>query len=140
MKHSILPWFSARFKNSKISVTFEGEYILVKLTGDNSYEVSLNLWKKVIEACEKNQCFNILGVSNTNKPLKTMEAFDHINIFTEVGITQKHRIAWVEKNPEAAETFKFVETVIKNRGLGNGYLFSDISEAKNWLLGNNEEV
>jgi len=126
--------------NSKISVTYEGEYILVQLTGDNSYEVSLKLWKKVVEACEKNQCFNILGVSSTNNPLKTMEAFDHINIFTEVGISPKHRIAWVEKNPEAAETFRFVETVIKNRKLVNGYLFSNISEAKNWLLGHNEEA
>jgi len=126
--------------NSKLSVTYEDEYVLVQLTGDNSYEVSLNLWKKVVEACEQNQCFNILGVSSTNNSLKTMEAFYHINIFKEVGITPNHRIAWVEKNPEAADTFRFVETVIKNRGLGIGHLFSDICEAKNWLLGNNKQA
>lgn len=126
--------------NSKTSVTFEGEYILVQLTGENSYEVSLNLWHKAVEACEKNKCFNILGVSRTNNPLNTMDAYNHIKIFAEAGITHKHRIAWVEKNLEAAETFRFIETVIKNRGLGTGHLFHDISEAKDWLLGNKNQA
>ena len=76
----------------------------------------------------------VLGLANTTKPLQTIEAYDHAKIFTQLGITQKYRIAWVELNPDAYDTTHFIETVLKNRGLPS-HLFTDVSQAKEWLLG-----
>lgn len=63
-----------------------------------------------------------------------MDAFKHEKIFRETEVSLKYRIAWVKKNPIARENIQFVETVLKNRGLVNGGLFTDVSEAKAWLL------
>ena len=111
----------------------EKYFILVKQAGEDSYEVSLELWKEVAKACKKYQCFNILGISDTT-PLKTMGAYDHHKIFDEAKITMKHRIAWVENNSKAIEMLLFAETVLKNRGRLNGKVFANVVEAKKWLM------
>lgn len=116
-----------------IDITKEDKYILARLTGENSYAIGLELWRGIIKACNDYQCFNILGISDT-EPLSTMDAFDHEKIFRETGVTLKHRIAWVEKNPAAWEVMKFIENVLKNRSMVNGRLFTDVAEAKAWLL------
>ena len=65
-----------------------------------------------------------------------MDAFNHLNILEEVGITFQYRIAWVDQGTPTAKGLEFVETVVvKNRGLVNGKLFADLEEARRWLLG-----
>lgn len=86
-------------------------------------------------ACEENNCFNILGEGFITEPLTTMEAYNHIQIFRDVGLTRKHRIAWVHHIEETAEPARFAETVLNNRGLVNGRLFPTVEEAIEWLLG-----
>ena len=84
--------------------------------------------------CEKHDYFNILGESHTEEPLSTMDAYNHIEIFKLAGVTKQHRIAWVHHVKETDKTMKFIENVLKNRGLVNGGLFPTIEEAKRWLL------
>jgi hypothetical protein len=64
-----------------------------------------------------------------------MDAFDHLKILEEVGLTYQYRIAWVDQKTPTARGLEFVETVVvKNRGLANGRLFSNVEDAKSWLL------
>ncbi|MGA1840152.1 MAG: hypothetical protein ACMUIU_05950 [bacterium] len=116
-----------------IDIKKEDKYILARQTGEDSYAKSLELWRGIIKACNEYQCFNILGICET-EPLSTIDAFKHEKIFRETGVSNKHRIAWVEKNQAAREKLKFAETVLKNRGFVNARLFTDVSEAKAWLL------
>lgn len=116
-----------------IDIKKEDKYILARITGNIGYAQILELWRGIIRACDEYQCFNILGISET-EPLSTMDAFGHEKIFRETGVSMKHRIAWVEKDPAAKKQLEFAETVLKNRGLVNGGLFADVSEAKAWLL------
>ena len=118
----------------KITIRYGGDYLHVQHTGDDSYQISLELWHRIAKACKKHKCFNILGESNTNKLLSTMDAFNHIKIFQDAGITLKHRIAWVDNNPATKQQFRFIENVLKNRAAANGGLFENIEEAKKWLL------
>ena len=118
----------------EITIRYESDYLHVQHTGDDSYQIALELWRRIAKACEKHQCFNILSESDTNKLLSTMDAFNHIKIFQEVGITPKHRIAWVNHNPAAKQQFKFIETVLKNRPSASGALFENIEKGKKWLL------
>ncbi len=115
-------------------ITFEGEFVLFRYTGPDSFQISIEQMTQLAKACEDFRCFKILGVTEFSNPLNTMEAYDYQYIFEEAGITHKYRIAWVEKNPEARKMIKFIETVLRNRGL-EVRLFSDVVEAKQWLLG-----
>jgi len=118
----------------KITIRYESDYLHVHHTGDDSYQISLELWRRIAMACQKHQCFNILGESDTNKLLSTMDSFDHFKIFRDAGITHKHRIAWVNHNPAAKQQFKFIETVLRNRPTASGALFENIEKGKKWLL------
>ena len=58
---------------------------------------------------------------------------NHQAIFPEAGVTIDHRIAWAQLNPAAYKMSELVETVLLNRGMVNGRLFTDEHEARRWL-------
>lgn len=117
--------------------TFEGEYVCVQVNADDSYETSIRFFNELARACEKYECRKILVLSNST-PLGTMDAYDHGKIIREAGFTIKHRMAWIELNPKAKEMDEFIETVLTNRGVIRAKLFSEVSEAKLWLLRDNK--
>lgn len=90
--------------------------------------------------CKKHNCFKILGENYTTEELSTMDAFNHLKILEEMGLTLQYRIAWVNQVKETAGGVEFVETVVvKNRGLANGGIFPNLEEAKRWLLGDEKK-
>lgn len=117
-------------------VTYEKDYIQVFSNGDKNYEFSSRLWTNVVETCGKHNCFKILGIANTSNPHETSEGFAHAELFWDLGINHEFSIAWVEQNTESFDAVYFIETVLRNRGM-NVRLFSDIAEAKDWLLTEN---
>jgi hypothetical protein len=123
----------------EVVIEYEGDYVHVRQYGRDSYEISLDLWRRVVAACEEHQCFNVLGESFSTDTVSTMHAYDHGEIFEMAGVTVRHRIAWVHHDPATIETVRFIETVLKNRGLANGYVFSNVEDAKRWLLGEGGE-
>jgi len=118
-----------------IVIEYVRPFIHARQYGPDSYEASLELWNRIVSACEKHSCFNILGESFTTVELSTIAAYDHVKIFRSAGVTWKHRIAWVHHVEETADAMRLVETVLVNRGLANGRLFPTVEEAKQWLLG-----
>lgn len=119
----------------KITITFENDHVHVVVKVDQSYERSLAMWKDIVQACEEHDCYNILGETHDTKPLETMDAFGHINIFKEAGVTLKHRIAWVAYGQTNKDAIHFTEMSLKNRGLVNGHVFDSVEDARAWLLG-----
>jgi len=118
----------------QMSVTFMGDYIEARSTGDKSYQTAVMLWQEIIRVCAEHDCYRVLGIGESTKPMPTMDAMNHTKLFQDFSITRKYQIAWVELNREAVDSIKFVETVLLNRGLLNGKLFLDVAEAKRWLL------
>ena len=120
----------------EIIVEYKGSHVYAAMYGKNNYDLSLELWRRIVAVCKQYNCFNFLGENFTTEELSTMDAFDHLKILEEVGITFQYRIAWVDQKTPTAKGLEFVETVVvKNRGLANGRLFSNVEEAKRWLLG-----
>lgn len=120
----------------EIIVEYRGSHVYAAMYGKNNYDLSLELWQRIMALCKEHNCFKILGENFTTQELSTMDAFDHLKIMEIVGITLDYRIAWVSNTPETAFNLEFVETVVvKNRGLANGRVFSTLEEAKRWLLG-----
>lgn len=91
------------------------------------------MWKDIVEACAEHSCFSILGLSRLDEPLTLADAIDHQAIFLEAGVTIDHRVAWAQLNPAAYKMTEVAETVLLNRGLVNGRLFTDEFEARRWL-------
>ena len=117
----------------KLEVTFEGDHVRVIADGDKDYRYQNHLWQEVSAACLENNCFRILGISDTTTPLEAVEGYDTARIFRDLKIDNRYRLAWVELNDEARDMTEFIETVLANRGLP-GRLFDTEKEAKKWLL------
>jgi len=119
----------------EMSVVFTGDDVEARSIGDKSYQTAVALWSEILKVCDENNCYKVLGVgASTSKGMSTMDAMQHEQLFMDFAITRKYKIAWVELNKEAVGSMKFLETVLLNRGLLNGMLFSTVEEARQWLL------
>ena len=124
-------------KNS-LTVTFEGDHILVLSDGDKDMDYAENLWSQVVSVCEENNCFNVLGIARTTTPQEALDGYDHARLFRRLGIDNRYRIAWVELEPDAIDMASFIETVLVSRGLC-GRVFSNEAKAREWLLNPGEQ-
>jgi hypothetical protein len=118
----------------EVNITPRDNYLHVQVTGQSSYENAADLWQKIAAACKSHNCFNILGEQTLVNATSTMDAWNHQKIFFTEGITTKYLIAWVDHNPKTFEQTEFVRTVLANRDMGYGKVFSDTEQAKTWLL------
>jgi len=118
-----------------MQITFEGDHIRAESRSEKSIEWSRTFWSAVVEACLENDCYKVLGISESLTIMPIMDGFDHVELFRELGINTKYRIAWVELNPDALKTVRFVDAALFNRLLP-GRLFKTEEEAKKWLFGN----
>ena len=115
------------------TVEYVNSTIEVRLTGIPDRESIAQMWRDIVANCAEHQCLSILGLSNLDRPLRLSDAIDHQAIFLEAGVTIDHRIAWVQQNPEAFKMTEVAETILLNRGLLNGRLFTDEFVARRWL-------
>lgn len=118
----------------EITITHLGNHLHVNAKGLGSYEGALDMWQQIAQACEKHQCYNILGEQYLFGTLSTHEALNYPALFKKAGITNKHRVAWVDKNPRTREMTEFIRNVLANRLIGKGRLFTDVDTARQWLL------
>ena len=107
--------------------------IEVRVTGTPDRPSLARMWKDIVAGCREHRCLSVLGLSDMEKPIKLADAIDHQAIFLEAGVTIDHRIAWVQMNPEAVRMNMLIESVLLNRGLANGRVFTNELEARQWL-------
>ena len=107
--------------------------IEVRVSGTPDRESIGQMWKDIVTASREFGCLDILGLTNMERPLKLADAIDHQAIFLEAGVTIDHRIAWVQLNPEGLAMTQLAESVLLNRGLANGRLFTNELDARRWL-------
>ena len=119
--------------NAQVQITHEGDYIVVRTEGEDNHQSIVGLWQAAAMACGDYNCKKVLGISKM-AGMTMLEAYRHFEILTDVGIDRDYRIAWVKENPEELEKLKVVETVLASRGFYQARVFSNVSEAKQWLL------
>jgi hypothetical protein len=120
--------------SADLTITFEGDHIRAESRGVKTIAWARGFWTAVVESCEKNDCFKVLGISESLTVMPIIDGFDHVALFRELGINTKYRIAWVELNPEAVKTVRFVDAALFNRLLP-GRTFETEEDARNWLFG-----
>jgi hypothetical protein len=117
---------------SKFTVEFEDDVVLIRHWGAESIVVALDLWPLVKEVCDKHHCFDVLGVAETTEPMTVADSIEHAELFASLGFDDRYRIAWVELNADALAATQFTEKVLKNRYLP-AKVFSSVSEAREWI-------
>lgn len=114
------------------SIRYRDSLICVRVTGTWDYLVIDRMWHDIVASCERHQCFNILGVSNTQQ-WDENAAYDHASIFAAAGVSPRHRIAWVQEDAAGKGLMKLAEAVVRNRMLASARVFDSVAEAKRWL-------
>ncbi len=94
-----------------MEITFNGEYILVEFSGENSREVSLDTLTRLAKACADKHCMKVLAIHESRDKSHTP-------------------YACVEKNRDTKQTNEFIETVLVNRSFKGVRLFADFSKAE----------
>ena len=117
---------------NRIVVSFEGEYIQVISEGKKDYQFTLNLWTQIVECCQLNSCYKVLGIANTSRPVSTEAAYHQKDLFAQLGIDANYKIAWVELDKKSFNTTYFAENVLKSSGY-NVRLYKSVAEAVLWL-------
>ena len=117
-----------------MTIKFEGDHVRAESRSEKTIDWARKFWSAVVKECEENDCYKVLGISESLTVMPIMDGFDHIELFRELGINTKYRIAWVELNPEAVKTVRFVDAALFNRMLP-GRAFKTEEEAKKWLFG-----
>lgn len=115
------------------TVAYEGDHVLVASNDQHSIEYARALWAGIVEACIAHDCYRVLAISTTPQPLPILEGYEHAELFRELGIDSRYRIAWAELGYDARKALGFVEDVLINRGLP-GRLFASEEEARAWLF------
>lgn len=115
------------------TISFQGDHMRADIEAEKSIAWARQFWGDMVEACKENNCYDILGLSYSIKPVSFLDARDHIQLFRDLGIDSTYRIAWVELNPEAVEIVRYISDALFNRGLP-GELFPGEEEARAWLL------
>ena len=114
-------------------ITFNGSYIEVVSVGSKSIDSARRVFTGITEACQEHECYRVLGIAFSHDPVSISDGFDHAELFQELGIGSRYKIAWVETNRDSVEPVEFVEDVLYNRGLP-GKLFKNVEDARNWLV------
>ena len=117
----------------KYTVIFEGDHVKFVSEGRKNLKHTRALWSEIVRVCDENDCFVVLGVSVSRSPASVSDAYEHAELFTELGIGEDYRIAWTEPTNEPSGKKQFVETVLANRGLP-GRIFASEAEARRWLF------
>jgi hypothetical protein len=119
---------------NRMKVSFEGDHVRAESFGEKSLAWARQLFSEIVAVCVANDCYKVLGIGESTKPVSIMEGFEHVELFRELGINTKYRIAWVELNPNAVKTLKFIDAALFNRLLP-GRVFQTEEEARTWLFG-----
>lgn len=115
-------------------VTFKDDHVEALCDSEFNIEYARRLWPAITDACNKHNCYFVLGVSGQTAPLRAIDGYEHADLFDQLGIRGAYRIAWVEPNPDNFDALKFVETVLFNRSLAPAKVFRDVDDAKTWLF------
>lgn len=75
---------------TEIEVTFENDYVKIISNGEKNLDLAKKIWSRAVETCVTNDCYKILGIANTTKPISTMDGYYHHKLFRELGLNYKY--------------------------------------------------
>lgn len=118
----------------KIEIKAEEGYIYAHVTGKESLENSWAYWREIAAACVMQGCKKVLVEDYLEGDISTVEVHTFAKEFLDrTGIPPGTKIASVSL-PEKFPVQNFAETVVLNWNGVDVKVFTDIDQAKQWLL------
>jgi len=116
-----------------IQYDYRDKYLYASVSGEkDSLELSLKFWQEIFTECESKNYKRLLVTENFKNNISPIDMFILGEKLGEMA-SRNTSVAFVDKQIQQLEMNKFSETVAYNRG-GRGRVFSDFTEAENWLL------
>jgi hypothetical protein len=117
-----------------IVIVQKPQYLLVKVTGENSLQTVKQYLADVLDACIKNNCPNVLIEEDLQGPrLNTLDVFKVVSEGVRNEARSLRFIAYVDANPKSEMgLIHFAESLAKNQGIPVR-VFDSVQEAENWL-------
>ena len=107
-----------------------GDYLYVRMSGDEAYEDALRFWKGLKKVAEKKGYTRFLIVDKVKGVLPTIQVH---NLSKEVAsLFRGMAVAYVDPKDDTFEANRYGETVVSNRGV-NARVFRTEAEAVKWL-------
>ena len=117
----------------RYTIEKEDSLIRVRTEGLFDFLKAYEMWEQIAAACTKYDCYHVLGFSNLDEPFPEMDAYEHLGILESVGISEKHRVAWVATKPELLDNLRLAEMVIRHRSSIEMKAFDREKDARRWL-------
>jgi hypothetical protein len=119
----------------ELKVAEKGEYLHVRVTGENSPETVRGYLLDVYLACSERDSRAVLIEEDLRGPsLGVVDIYQIISDQSRKTWPRIRRIAYVDVNCEHdAARMRFAETIAVNRGV-NVRVFPNVAEAEKWLL------
>ena len=134
LNSSSLLFFRRKLVAYQSSVSYRNDHVRIEVHGnERGIEKARAFWTQVSALCREHDCLKVLGVSDSTGAVPTMDGYEHADMFRELGISEKTRIAWAELDDHARKATHFVETVLLNRGW-TCKLFDNEKDARQWLF------
>ena len=108
-------------------------YLHVVTTGEETLANMIEGWTRVAQTSRELGVSLILCEAYLEGPGRTMALFDIGEEFPKINFPRNVRVAVVCK-PSKLPDFQFAETVAVNRGAYFVRVFTDLEQAKSWLL------
>jgi hypothetical protein len=120
-----------------LNLNNKGNFLHVKVTGDNTPENVSGYLSDVLKYCLEHNCHDVLIEENLSGPgLEIFEIFNIASHGAKNALFAIRQIAYVDLNPEhSSKSMDFAETVAGNRGLFVK-IFSTVHDAEKWLTDN----
>lgn len=110
------------------------DYLYASASGpEDSVDVSIAYWKKVIEECNARGVSKVLVEEDFPNQVTTIEMYTFMTEISKL-LTWQLIVAFVDREADHEDLNLFAETVATNRG-AFGRVFSNIESAEEWLKG-----
>ena len=120
----------------RYAIAYDDDVVRVSTSGNFDYLKGLQMWQEIVATCEQHECCDVLAVSGMEKPIPAPDVFNSGEFFATVGITDKYRLAVVNKNDDVRESHKIAAKALQNRAPSATFKagsFSSERDARRWL-------
>jgi hypothetical protein len=123
------------------TVEQKGDYLLVKVEGENTPNNVAKYLSEVLNTCMQYNCYKVLIEENLlGSSIGTLDMFNVVKNAANHPMSAKIKIAYIDINKEHnMSDLLFGETVAVNRAV-NVKIFSDYNDAKNWLQNSDKPI
>lgn len=115
-----------------ISVKKIDTYLYVTVSGKETYENVVSVWRTIAEACHQHNCKKVLCGGILEGPGPTIDIYDFEKHFHELGVPAGAKIAMVCKKEDLPK-MQFAENVVATRATVTSKIFFTHKNAEEWL-------